>query len=377
MKSISVLGSTGSIGTQTLEVAGNLGIYPAALTAGTNVKMLESQCREFKPKLAVLYDEDAARDLKTRIADLPVRVSSGTEGLVEAASLEKVDTVVTAVVGMIGLKPTIAAIKEGKRVALANKETLVCAGELVMSLAAKHNAEIIPVDSEHSAIFQCLNSGRVQEIKRLILTASGGPFFGKTRKELGSVTLDDALRHPNWSMGAKITIDSATLMNKGLEYIEAMYLYDMQPEKIDILVHPESIIHSMVEYCDGAVIAQMSKPDMRLPIQYALTYPERMESPVETLDFVAARRLTFAEPDMEAFGCLSAALEAVRMGGAACAALNGGNEAAVELFLKGKIPFLRIEELVKMALQEYTRAGTGLEDILYADRRAREVVLGA
>ena len=374
-KRISLLGSTGSIGRQSLEVMAARGMTAAALTANRSVSLLEEQCRQFRPELAVLMDPAAAADLKVRLADTPVRVAAGAEGLEEAASLDSADTVLTAVMGMVGLKPTLAAIAAGKRIALANKETLVCAGELVMDQAEAHGAEIVPVDSEHSAIFQCLQGCRDQgEVRRLILTASGGPFFGWSREALAGVTPAQALKHPNWSMGAKITVDSATLMNKGLEFIEAMHLYHMPPEKISIVIHRESIIHSLVEYCDNAVIAQLGTPDMRLPIQYALTWPARTEGPAAPLDLLTCPPLTFHAPDWEAFPCLPLALEAAKRGGVATAALNGANEAAVALFLAGEIPFGAIPERVAKALAAAPDLPRpALEDILAADAAARRL----
>ena len=313
---ISLLGSTGSIGRQSLEVIAACGMTVASLTANRDVERMEAQCRQFRPRLAVMMDPAAAADLRTRLADTSIRVASGPEGLVEAATLEEADTVLTAVVGMVGLVPTLAAVRQGKRIALANKETLVCAGELVMNGADQYGAEIVPVDSEHSAIFQCLQGSRDRgEVKRLILTASGGPFWGWDKEAIASATVEQALKHPNWSMGAKITVDSATLMNKGLEFIEAMRLYRMPPEKISIVVHRESIIHSLVEYCDNAVLAQLGVPDMRLPIQYALTWPARTEAVAKPLDLLTCPPLTFHVPDYEAFPCLSLALEAAKTGG--------------------------------------------------------------
>ena len=373
---ISLLGSTGSIGRQSLEVIAACGFRVAALTMNRSVALAEEQARRFRPKLLCACEETAAADLRARLADTDIKVLGGEESLQEAATLEEADTVLTGVVGMVGLKPTLAAIHAGKRIALANKETLVCAGELVMAEAARCGAEIVPVDSEHSAIFQCLQGNRDHgAVKRLILTASGGPFFGKSREELRHVTKEQALKHPNWSMGAKITIDSATLMNKGLEFIEAMRLYGMPAEKVSIVVHRESIVHSLVEYCDHAVLAQLGAPDMRLPIQYALTWPMRTEGVAAPLDLLHCPPLTFAEPDMEAFPCLPLAIRTAKRGGTACAALNGANEAAVMLFLEDKIGFLDIPHLVEQAVscaqqkQEYT-----LEDVLAADRAAREAV---
>ena len=374
---ISILGSTGSIGRQSLEVIAACGMTVGALTANASVDRLEEQARRFRPELAVMMDERAAADLKVRLADTPTKVASGMEGLIEAAELPSADTVITAVVGMIGLKPTLAAIRARKRIALANKETLVCAGELVQKAAKEYGAEIVPVDSEHSALFQSLQGCRDRgEVKRLILTCSGGPFFGKKREELQGMTRREALQHPNWSMGAKITIDSATLMNKGLEFIEAMHLYHMPPEKISIVIHRESIIHSLVEYCDNAMIAQLGTPDMRLPIQYALTWPSRVEGPANPLDLCACGPLTFAQPDMDAFRCLPLALKAARTGGTAGAILNGANEAAVALFLADKIGFLDIADRVEQAMEQVPVAQSPtLEQILEADQAARNAVL--
>lgn len=374
---ISLLGSTGSIGRQSLEVIQACGMKVGALTANSNVARMEEQARQFQPELAVMMDEQAAADLKVRLADTPVRVAGGLEGLLEAAELPKADTVITAVVGMVGLRPTMAAIREGKRIALANKETLVCAGQLVTEEARDYGAKILPVDSEHSALFQSLQGCKDRgEVKRLILTCSGGPFFGKTRKELEGMTREDALQHPNWSMGAKITVDSATLMNKGLEFIEAMHLYQMPPEKISIVVHRESIIHSLVEYCDNAMIAQLGTPDMRLPIQYALTWPERVVGPATPLDLCSCGSLTFAQPDTETFQCLALALEAAKTGGTAGAILNGANEAAVALFLEGKIGFLDIADRVRRAMEQVkVIADPSMTQVLEADAAAREAVL--
>ncbi len=371
---ISLLGSTGSIGRQSLEVIAACGMTVAALTANRDVVRMEEQCRQFRPRLAVMMDPAAAADLQTRLADTTVRVTSGPEGLVEAATMEEADTVLTAVVGMVGLVPTLAAVRQGKRIALANKETLVCAGELVMDGADKFGAEIVPVDSEHSAIFQCLQGCKDRgEVKRLILTASGGPFWGWDKEKIASATVEQALKHPNWSMGAKITVDSATLMNKGLEFIEAMRLYRMPPEKISIVVHRESIIHSLVEYCDNAVLAQLGVPDMRLPIQYALTWPARTQAVAKPLDLLTCPPLTFHAPDYEAFPCLSLALEAAKTGGTATAILNGANEAAVGLFLAGQIPFGDIARRVERALAQVAVVQSPtLEDVLAADKAARQ-----
>ena len=372
-RKISILGSTGSIGRQTLDVVRAGGDTVLALTANRDAARMEEQCREFQPELAVMMDPEAAADLRVRLADTDIRVLAGMEGLIEAATIPKADTVVTAVVGIVGLRPTIAAIQAGKRIALANKETLVCAGELVMKEAERWGAQIVPVDSEHSAIFQCLQGCADHgEVKRILLTASGGPFWGKKREELETVTLADALKHPNWSMGAKITVDSATMMNKGLELIEAMRLYRLPAEKICVVVHRESIIHSAVEYCDNAVIAQLGVPDMRLPIQYALTWPERGEAVAKPLDLFACGTLTFAPPDEENFPCLALARRAAAQGGTATAILNGANEAAVGRFLAGEIGFMDIPRLVERAM-EHVPAGAAstLEDVFEADRAAR------
>ena len=374
-KRVSLLGSTGSIGRQSLEVMAARGMTAAALTANRNVSLLEEQCRQFRPELAVLMDPAAAADLKVRLADTSVRVAAGAEGLEEAASLDSADTVLTAVMGMVGLKPTLAAIAAGKRIALANKETLVCAGELVMAAAEERGVDIVPVDSEHSAIFQCLQGCRDRgEVRRLILTASGGPFWSWSREQIAAATVEQALKHPNWSMGAKITVDSASMMNKGLEFIEAMRLYRLPPEKISIVIHRESIVHSLVEFHDGAILAQLGTPDMRLPIQYALTWPARTEGPAAPLDLLACPPLTFHAPDWEAFPCLPLALEAAKRGGVATAALNGANEAAVALFLAGEIPFGAIPERVAKALAAAPDLPRpALEDILAADAAARRL----
>ena len=376
MKYVSILGSTGSIGRQSLDVISKLdGVKVVALTAGTSVDRMAEQCRQFLPELAVMSTEEAARELKEKIGDLAIRVSWGEEGLIEAATLESADCVITAVVGMLGLKPTLAAIKAHKRIGLANKETLVCAGELVMREAKKEGVEIVPVDSEHSAIFQCLmGNHHKRQVKKIILTCSGGPFFGKSKEELKSVTRADALKHPNWKMGAKITIDCSTLMNKGLEVIEAMRLYDVPLEQIQVLIHRQSIVHSMVEYVDGAVMAQMGAPDMRLPIQLALTYPERMECPVDALD-LTAQPLTFSHPDLEAFPCLALAMQAAKQGGTACPVMNGANEEAVAMYLRDEIGFYDIYELVKGAMDAIPFiADPTLEEILACDAQARAYV---
>ncbi|WP_297981495.1 1-deoxy-D-xylulose-5-phosphate reductoisomerase [uncultured Oscillibacter sp.] len=373
---ISILGSTGSIGRQTLDVAEQLGLCVAALTANSSVDRLEAQVRKFHPRLAVMTEEAAARDLAVRLKDTDTRVLGGFAALEEAAALPEADTVVTAVVGMVGLRPTLAAIGEKKRIALANKETLVCAGELVMDAAEKTGAEIIPVDSEHSAIFQCLQGcARRQEIKRLILTCSGGPFYGMNTVEAGRMTKADALKHPNWTMGPKITVDCATLMNKGLEVIEAMRLYRLPLEQVDVVVHRQSIVHSLVEFRDGAVLAQLGTPDMRLPIRYAMTYPERGENPADPLDLLSCPPLTFAPPDREVFPCLALAEEAAVRGGTACAVLNGANEEAVRLFLADRIGFYDIFHLTKKAIAALPAVEKPtLEEILEADQAAREIV---
>ena len=371
---VSILGSTGSIGRQSLDIIRRLpGIRVAALTAGTSVERMAQQCREFSPKLAVMATQEAAQALAERINDLSIRVNFGEAGLMEAASMADADCVITAVVGMVGLKPTLAAIRAKKRIGLANKETLVCAGELVMAEAEKYGAEIVPVDSEHSAIFQCLmGCADRKEVRRLLLTCSGGPFFGMDREALAHVTRADALKHPNWKMGPKITVDCATLMNKGLEVIEAMRLYDLPLEKVDVLIHRQSIVHSLVEFNDGAIMAQLGTPDMRLPIQLAMTYPERLPSPVDRLDLTACSALTFVEPDLEAFPCLALARECARKGGNSCAAMNGANEEAVAMFLRDEIGFYDIYRLVRKAVDEIPfQASPTLEDILETDRLAR------
>lgn len=374
---ISILGSTGSIGRQSLDVVRK---YPqirvGALTAGTSIQRLAEQCREFRPELAVVATEAGAAQLRQAISDLPTRVLWGEEGLIAAATLEGVDCVITAVVGMLGLKPTLAAIRAKKRIGLANKETLVCAGELVMAEAKRCGAEIVPVDSEHSAIFQCLmGCADRKEVRRLLLTCSGGPFFGMDREALAHVTKADALKHPNWKMGPKITVDCATLMNKGLEVIEAMRLYDLPLEKVDVLIHRQSIVHSLVEFNDGAIMAQLGTPDMRLPIRYALTWPQRAESSLPPLDLLSCPPLTFAAPDRESFPCLALAEGAARWGGTACAILNGANEAAVGHFLRREIGFLDIPRLVAAALAQVpVQDDPQLADILAADAAARRAV---
>ena len=376
-KYLSILGSTGSIGRQTLEVVEQMPeIKVAALTAGTNVERMAQQCRAFHPELAVMATQEAANELKNALEGEKIRVLSGMDGLIAAAQHEKADTVVTAVVGMVGLRPTLAAISKKKRIALANKETLVCAGELVMAAAREYGAEIIPVDSEHSAIFQCLMGCRERsEIRRLILTCSGGPFFGKTAEELESVTKSDALKHPNWKMGNKITIDCATLMNKGLEVIEAMRLYDLPLSKVDVVIHRQSIVHSLVEFRDGAVMAQLGVPDMRIPIRLAMTYPYRAENPAPPLDLLSCGELTFCAPDETAFPCLALAKEAAGRGGNCCAVLNGANEAAVAKYLKDEIGFYDIPGLVRGAMDAVPFVQSpDLNEILQADALARKFV---
>ena len=377
VKFVSILGSTGAIGRQSLDVISRMPeIQVVALTAGTSVELMAQQCREFRPKLAVMATEDAMLALGELVKDLDIELAFGEEGLIRAAAMEEADCVITAVVGMVGLKPTLAAIRAGKRIGLANKETLVCAGELVMAEAKKHHVEIIPVDSEHSAIYQCLmgcNDSR--EIKRLILTCSGGPFYGMTNEQLKTVTKADALKHPNWKMGAKITIDCATLMNKGLEVIEAMRLYDMPLEQVDVVIHRQSIVHSMVEFTDNSVMAQLGAPDMRLPIQLALTYPERMPCPAPALDLLSCGALTFAKPDVENFPCLALAYACAKKGGTACPAMNGANEEAVAMYLRDEIGFYDIYRLVAQAVEEVPFiANPTLEEILTADALARAAV---
>ena len=377
IKCLSILGSTGSIGRQSLDIVDNLKIPVCALTAGTNVERMAQQCKKYRPRLAVMATQKAAEELRTALGDLPTEVQWGEAGLVRAAAMEEADCVITAVVGMIGLIPTLAAIRTGKRIGLANKETMVCAGELVMAEARKYNAEIIPVDSEHSAIFQCLmGSNDKREVKRLILTCSGGPFFGMTKEQLKKVTKADALKHPNWKMGAKITIDCATLMNKGLEVIEAMRLYDMPLEQVDVVIHRQSIIHSFVEFTDGAIMAQLGSPDMRLPIQLAMTYPVRTVCPAPPLDLLNCGDLNFKAPDMDAFPCLKLARDCAKAGGNSCAVMNGANEEAVGMFLRDEIGFYDIYDLVSKAVQTVPFVkDPSLEEILEADRLAREACL--
>ena len=371
-KTITILGSTGSIGRQTLSVADELGLRVAALTAERNVELLEAQCRQYRPELAVLTDEAAAEELKVRLADMNIRVLAGAEALCEAAALPEADTVVVAVCGFAALRPTLTAIHEKKRIALANKETMVCAGQIMQAAARESGAEIIPVDSEHSAIFQCLMGCRDRaEIKRLILTCSGGPFFGKTRESLACMTKSDALRHPNWKMGAKITVDCATLMNKGLEIIEAMRLYDLPLSKVTAVIHRQSVVHSLVEFVDGAVMAQLGVPDMRIPIGLAMTYPNRTHNPAPALDLLSCGPLTFDAIDETAFPCFALAQQAAQTGGTACTAMNAANEEAVGLFLQDKIGFYDIADAVEAALRLPVVQEPSLADIFEADRLAR------
>lgn len=376
-KNISIIGSTGSIGVQTLEVARNLGIRVSALTANSKVDLLEKQAREFKPRLISIGDASAASVLEERLQGLGIEVFCGLDGMKAAASISDADTVVTSIVGIAGLIPTMEAIRHGKNIALANKETLVTAGELVMSEAAIRNVSIFPVDSEHSAIYQCLSANRKQDVERLIITASGGPFRGRTKSELENVTVAQALNHPNWSMGNKITIDSATLMNKGLEVIEARWLFGFTPEKIHVLVHPQSIIHSMVEYVDGSVMAQLGSPDMRIPIQLALTWPKRAANSFSRLNLLEYRTLTFEEPDSDTFVCLKLAFEALKAGGTMPAVMNGANEAAVALFLQERIGFCDIPRLIEKTMRAHiVNTMPTLDDIIEIDKWARQMVGG-
>ena len=374
MKELVILGSTGSIGTQSLEVARRQGYMVTGLVAGGNIDLLEKQAREWKPKTVAVFNKEKAKDLKIKLADTDIKVLSGDEGVCEVAG-GKGDTVINAIVGIAGLKPTLSAIESGKTIALANKETLVTGGEIVKKKAKEKDVAILPVDSEHSAIFQSLQGAPKGSLKKIMLTASGGPFFGKTKKDLENVTVNEALNHPNWSMGAKITIDSATLMNKGLEVIEAVHLFDISAENIEVLVHRQSIVHSGVELSDGAVIAQLGTPDMRLPIQYALTYPERSDYAFETLDLFKAGTLTFEKPDTDTFRCLPLCIKAINEGGIAPTVVNGANEEAVKLFLEGKIKFLQIADLVEKAFTSVdNKKDFSLEDIFHADETARAIV---
>ena len=379
VNTLSILGSTGSIGTQALDVARKLNLNICALTAYSNIDILEQQVREFKPSLAVVFSQEKAEEFKTKIADTDTQVLCGMDGLIEASVISSADMVLNSLVGMVGLTPTLSALNAGKDVALANKETLVAGGSLVMDAVKKNNVNMYPVDSEHSAIFQCLQGmNDKKELKKLILTASGGPFFGKTKDDLKNVTVKEALNHPNWSMGEKITIDSATMMNKGLEIIEASWLFDMPEDKIDVVVHRESIIHSMIQFVDNSVIAQLGLPDMRIPIQYAITYPNRFESPVNELDLSDIASLSFSNPDYSTFKCLTSCKEAIRMGGTAPAIANGANEVANKLFREAKIKFLEIGELVSDALHNVKKNEIKrVEDVLNADKSARQYVYDA
>lgn len=376
VKSISILGCTGSIGRQTVAVAEHIGMPVAALTANRKIDLLEQQARRLRPKFAAVYDEQAAKQFKIAVADLDIRVGSGMEGLMEAATLPESDCVVTAVSGSVGLRPTLAAIHEKKRIALANKETLVCAGDIVMARAEEKGAEIVPVDSEHSAIFQCLMGREKGELKKILLTGSGGPFRGKARSELEHVTPEQAVKHPNWSMGAKISVDSATMMNKGLEFIEAMHLFGVTPEEIEVVIHPQSVIHSMVELVDGTVIAQLGVPDMGLPIQLALTYPERKASMFERLDFTKLRDLSFEAPDFEKTPCLKLAMDAARTGGTAPCVMSAANEVAVGLFLRHELGYNQIYDAAAGAIEAVgVVQNPDLDTILEADSAARAYVL--
>ncbi len=377
INNISILGSTGSIGTQVLDVVDKLGLNVSALTAASNIDLLEKQIRKYKPDLAVVFNEDKAKILKDNIKDTNTKVLAGMEGLIEAATISSADLVLNSVVGMVGLMPTLAAADAKKDIALANKETLVAGGKLVTDAVQKNGVKLLPVDSEHSAIFQCLQGmPEKKALKRLILTASGGPFFGKTLDDLKNVSVEQALNHPNWSMGAKITIDSATMMNKGLEIIEARWLFDMPADKIDVVVHRESIVHSLIEYADNSVIAQLGMPDMRIPIQYAITYPKRYESPVNELSLSQIGKLTFFEPDYQTFECLRACKKALDMGGVATAVANGANEEANRLFREGKISFLEIGNLVMGAVDNIENFEPNtVDDVLRADSLARQFVL--
>ncbi len=374
-KKVSILGSTGSIGTQSLEVCEKQGFDIAALAAHSSVKLLAEQVRKFRPKYVCIFNEEKYPELKEALADVSVEILCGMEGLCKIAALEENDIVLNSVVGMVGLLPTLTAIKAGKDVALANKETLVAGGTLVTALAEEKGVNIYPVDSEHSAIFQCLQGNKRSQLSRIILTASGGPFFGYSYDQLRNVTKADALKHPNWDMGNKITIDSATLMNKGLEFIEAKWLFDLDPDQIEIVVHRQSVIHSAVEYDDYAVIAQLGVPDMKIPIQYALTYPDRYECPTKRLSLTDYGTLTFAKPDYETFKCLSAAIEGITRGGAYPCLINSANEEAVRAFLHDEIKFIQIGEIVSSVLEKFPQSEiTCYEDVMAADKAAREYV---
>lgn len=372
-KNISILGSTGSIGTQTLDVVREIGgINVKAITANNNIELLEKQIREFNPDIAAVMNEEMAEKLKERVKDCGTKILSGIDGLIEAAVYKDVDTVVTSVVGNIGIVPTFEAIKAGKNIALANKETLVSAGELIINAVKKYGVKLYPVDSEHSAIFQCLRGNEDNKIRRILLTASGGPFRGRKREELLNVRAEDALKHPNWSMGKKVTIDSASLMNKGLEVIEAKWLFGVDVEDIEVLIHPQSIVHSAVEYEDGAVIAQMGEPDMKVPIQYALTYPKRVKNSFPKIDFAQRNSLTFEKPDMDTFKCLSLAYRAIKTGGTMPTVMNGANEMAVAAFLENKIGFLDIADIIEKTMMSYNvKYDYTVEDLVEADKWAR------
>lgn len=376
MKKIAILGSTGSIGTQTLEVVReNKDIEVVGLAAGNNIRLLEEQIREFHPKTAAVWSEERAKELREKVKDVDVKVVSGMEGLIELSVMEESEILVTAIVGMIGICPTIEAIKAGKDIALANKETLVTAGHIIMPLAKEYRVSILPVDSEHSAIFQSLQGGQEKALHKILLTASGGPFRGKTKEELANIQVEDALKHPNWEMGRKITIDSSTLVNKGLEVIEAKWLFDVSFDQIEVVVHPQSIIHSMVEYVDGAIIAQLGTPDMKLPIQYALYYPERRFLPGERLDFAKLSQLTFEKPDMETFYGLRLAFEAGRAGGSLPTVFNAANELAVSKFLERKIKYLEIPEIIEYCMQKHTIIGNpSVDEILQTEQEVYEQI---
>ena len=376
-KNIAILGSTGSIGVQTLDVARNLGIKVSGLSANSNIELLEKQAREFKPRIISAGTMELAAKLIERLDGFGIEILYGIDGMKKVAAMPETDTVVTSIVGIAGLVPTLEAIRNHKNIALANKETLVTAGSIVMKEAKQNDAAIFPVDSEHSAIYQCLNGNRLQDVKQLILTASGGPFRGRSGDSLENVTAKDALKHPNWKMGNKITIDSATLMNKGLEVIEAKWLFSMEPDRIKVVVHPQSIIHSMVEYIDGSVMAQLGSPDMRIPIQLALTFPERAGNDFSRLDFIKCRDLTFEEPDMEAFPCLRLAFDALKSDGTMPAAMNAANEAVVGLFLEGAIGFMDIPRIIEKVMYKHSvNTKPGLDDIIETDRWARNMVGG-
>ena len=378
MKKIGILGSTGSIGTQTLEIVrSNPDLQVIALAAGSNVSLMEQQVREFHPMLAVMGSEEAAADLKNRIADTDTRVSAGMEGMLELAILPQMEVLVTAIVGMIGIRPTIAAIKAGKTIALANKETLVTAGHIIMPLAKEKGVSILPVDSEHSAIFQSMHGENRERVSKILLTASGGPFRGKKTEELQDITVEDALKHPNWSMGRKITVDSATLVNKGLEVMEAKWLFDVEPEQIQVVVHPQSIIHSMVEYVDGGIMAQLGMPDMKLPIQYALFYPDRRPMDGRRVDFFALKSISFEEPDIKTFRGLQLAYDAIAAGGSMPTVFNAANEKAVGLFLDKKIRFLAIYDLIQGAMEQHkVIANPTVDEILEGEAQAHAYISG-